>query len=163
MSRIWKPAGLKWRSHNLFVLTTVAVGLFTDLFLYGLIIPVVPFLLEYDAGIPPSQIQSYTSGMLAAYAGSTVVFSPLAGVVADRVSTRQAPFLFGLVCLLGATGLLFAGRTVVVLLVARVLQGMSCAFVWTVGLAICIETVGPENMGKTMGTVRRTFLIIIRG
>lgn len=148
-----KAAGLSWRSHSLFILTTVAVGLFTDLFLYGLIVPVLPSLLEYDAHVPASRIQSYTSGLLAVFAASTVVFSPLAGWIADSLSTRRGPFLFGLICLLGATVLFFISRTIAVLVVARVLQGVSCAFVWAVGLAICIETVGPEKMGQTIGTV----------
>lgn len=148
-----KPAGLKWRSNTIFILVTVGVGLFTDLFLYGLIVPVLPFMLLDRVGLPESQIQSHTSGLLAAYAGASVVFSPIAGVLADKVSTRQAPFLLGLSALLGATILLFVGKTVPVLVVARVLQGMSSGMVWTLGLTLCIETVGPENMGKTTGTV----------
>jgi predicted MFS family arabinose efflux permease len=40
-----------------------------------------------------------------------------------------------------------------VLMAARVLQGTSAALVWTVGLALCLETVGPENLGKTLGSV----------
>ena len=51
------------------------------------------------------------------------------------------------------TVLLFVGRDVGALLVARVLQGISSAVVWSLGLAMCIETVGPENLGKTIGTV----------
>lgn len=82
-----------------------------------------------------------------------MVFSPIAGVLADKVSTRQAPFLLGLTALLGATVLLFLGRSVEVLLVARVLQGISSAAVWSIGMAMCIETVGPNNLGKTIGTV----------
>lgn len=31
------PAGIKWRSNTLFIVSTVAVGLFTDLFLYVLV------------------------------------------------------------------------------------------------------------------------------
>lgn len=148
------PAGLKWRSNTVFILTTIGIGLFTDLFLYSLIVPVLPFMLEDRAGVPPDETQSYVSGMLAAYAGASVVCSPIAGVLADKVSTRQAPFLLGLGSLLGATVLLFVGRSVEVLLVARVLQGISSAVVWSIGMALCIETVGPENLGKTVGTVR---------
>ncbi|KAF2717535.1 MFS general substrate transporter [Polychaeton citri CBS 116435] len=62
--------------------------------------------------------------MLAAYVGCTVVSSP---------------------CLLGAAVLLFVGKTIVILVLARILQGMSCAFVWTIGLAICVETVEPDR------------------
>jgi MFS family permease len=39
------------------------------------------------------------------------------------------------------------------LALARVLQGISAAFVWTIGLALCLETVGPENLGKTIGSI----------
>ncbi|EME40753.1 hypothetical protein DOTSEDRAFT_74340 [Dothistroma septosporum NZE10] len=148
-----KPAGLQWRSNTFFIVSTVAVGLFTDLFLYGLIVPVLPFMLQDRIGLPQDQVQSHVSGLLAAYAAASVVFSPVAGVLADRVSTRQAPFLFGLAALLASTVLLFLGRSVPVLVLARVLQGISAGFVWTIGLALCLETVGPENLGKTIGSI----------
>lgn len=148
-----KPYGLQWRSNTYFIVGTVAVGLFTDLFLYGLIVPILPFMLQDRVGLPKDQVQSHVSGLLAAYAAASVVFSPIAGVLADRISTRQAPFLLGLTALLGATVLLFLGNTVPVLALARVLQGISAAFVWTIGLALCLETVGPENLGKTIGSI----------
>lgn len=66
-----KPAGLKWRSNTLFIVSTVAVGLFSDLFLYGLIVPVLPFVLQDRIGVPKDQIQSHVSGMLAAYAAAS--------------------------------------------------------------------------------------------
>ena len=91
--------------------------------------------------------------MLAAYAGASMFFSPIAGVLADTMSTRQAPFLLGLSTLLAATVLLFLGRSVEVLLAARILQGISGAVVWSVGMAMCIETVGLDNLGKSIGTV----------
>jgi MFS family permease len=148
-----KPAGLQWRSKTLFIVATVAVGLFTDLFLYGLIVPILPFMLRERVGVPEDQIQSHVSALLAAYAAASVLSSPVAGLLADRMSTRQSPFLFGLTALLAATVLLFVGKTVPVLALARVLQGISAAFVWTIGLALCLETVGPENLGKTIGSV----------
>lgn len=148
-----KPAGLQWRSNTLFIVSTVAVGLFTDLFLYGLIVPVLPSMLQDKVGVPKDKLQSNVSGLLAAYAGASVVFSPIAGIMADRMSTRQAPFLLGLLALLGATIMLFLGESLPVLVVARVLQGVSAAFVWTIGLALCLETVGPGNLGKTIGSV----------
>jgi hypothetical protein len=150
-----KPAGLRWRSNTIFIISTVAVGLFTDLFLYGLIVPVLPFMLRQRVGLPEDQIQSHVSGLLAAYAGASVLGSPLAGYLADKVSTRQSPFLGGLLALLLATILLFVGRSVAVLTIARVFQGVSAAMVWTIGLALCLETVGPENLGKTIGSVRK--------
>jgi MFS family permease len=150
----YAPAGLRWRSNTLFIVATVAAGLFTDCFLYGLVVPILPFVLHDRIGVPSRNIQSHVDGLLAAYAGAQVIFSPIAGVLADKISTRQAPFLAGLAALLAATILLFLGTTVPVLYVARILQGMSASCVWTIGLALCLETVGPDNLGKTIGTVR---------
>ena len=148
-----KPVGLDWRSNKLFIVSAVAVALFTDLFLYGLIVPVLPFMLEDRIGLPRDRVQSHVSGLLAAYAGASVAVSPFAGVLTDRISTRQAPFLLVIAALFGATVLLMLGQTIPVLIIARTLQGISAAFVWTIGLALCVETVGPENLGKTIGSV----------
>ncbi|CAD0108761.1 unnamed protein product [Aureobasidium uvarum] len=110
-------------------------------------------MLQDRVGLPENQVQSHVDGLLAAYAGASVVFSPVAGILADKTSTRQGPFLLGLTALLLATVLLFMGNNVPTLVVARLLQGCSAAFVWTIGLALCVETVGPENLGKTIGSI----------
>lgn len=148
-----KPRGLKWRSSTLFIVSTVGIGLFTDLFLYGLVVPILPFILQERVHLPDDRIQSHVSGLLAAYAGASVLSSPPAGVLADRLPTRQLPFLVGLTALLLATLLLFLGQNVAVLTVARILQGISGAVVWTIGFALLLDTVGPGNLGKTIGSV----------
>lgn len=148
-----KPIGLRWRASTFFIVATVAVGLFTDLFLYGLIVPILPFMLRDRVDVPQDKVQSYTSAMLAAYAGASVVSSLPAGWIADKSKTRQAPFLCGLAALLAATILLSVGRSMPVLITARVLQGTSSAVVWTVGLAMVLDTVGPGDLGKTIGSV----------
>ena len=140
------------RQHS-FIIATVAVGLFTDLFLYGLIVPILPFMLRDRVDLPEEKVQAYVSAMLAAYAGASVLFSLPAGIIADKVKTRQAPFLSGLAALLAATIILAFGQSIPVLMLARVLQGTSSAFVWTVGLAMLLDTVGPGDLGKTIGSV----------
>jgi MFS family permease len=52
-----------------------------------------------------------------------------------------------------AAFLLLLGTNIPVLLVARLLQGIGAAFVLTIGMAMCLETVRPENLGKTIGSV----------
>ena len=37
------------------------------------------------------------------------------------------------------------------LIAARILQGCSATTVWVVGLALLVETVGPEHVGRAMG------------
>ncbi|KAH9904487.1 MFS general substrate transporter [Xylariomycetidae sp. FL2044] len=148
-----RPWALKWRSNTLFIISTVAIGLFTDLFLYGLVVPVLPFMLRDRLSIPEDEIQSYVSNLLAAYAGASVVSSVPAGWIADKTNSRQAPFLSGLVALLAATIMLALGQSIAVLVVARVLQGISAAVVWTIGLAMVLDTVGPQNLGKVVGSI----------
>ncbi|KAF2496734.1 MFS general substrate transporter [Lophium mytilinum] len=148
------PIGLKWRSNTAFIVTTVGVGMFTDMFLYGLIVPVLPFMLEDRVHTSPAQIQSIVSAMLAAYAAAAMVASPFAGVLADKMSSsRQLPFLCGLATLALATVLLAVGQTIPVLAIARCLQGASSGIVWTVGLALLVETVGPKKLGQSIGTI----------
>lgn len=150
------PWALRWRSNTFFIIATVAVGLFTDLFLYGLVVPVLPFMLKSRLSIPGDQIQSYVSNLLAAFAGASVVSSVPAGWIADRTNSRQLPFLSGLSALLAATIMLALGRSIAVLVVARILQGISAAVVWTIGLAMVLDTVGSQNLGKVIGSVSYT-------
>ncbi|KAH7088920.1 major facilitator superfamily domain-containing protein [Paraphoma chrysanthemicola] len=148
------PRGLKWRASTYFIVFTVGMGAFTDLFLYGLIVPVLPYMLKDRVNLPDSEIQSTVSNLLAIYAAASVATSPIAGILADKCSnSRKLPFVLGLVMLVLATVLLAVGQTVPVLALARFLQGASAGVVWTIGLAIIIETVGQENLGTTMGTI----------
>ncbi|KAK2606332.1 hypothetical protein QQS21_003263 [Conoideocrella luteorostrata] len=145
--------GNHWRSKPIFTLATVTVCLFTDLFLYGLVIPVLPFLLRDRLHIPQNDVQSYTSGLLAAYSGASVLFSIPAGWAADKIGARKPPFMAGLVFLAVGTVLFAMGRSFALLLIARVLQGAAAAVVWTVGLATVQDTVGPAKMGQAVGTI----------
>ncbi|KAH6665015.1 MFS transporter-like protein [Halenospora varia] len=147
------PILLKFRSSTPLILSTVAIALFTDLFLYGIIVPILPFVLEDRIGIPQEEVQKYTSILLAVYAGASVLFSLPAGIIADKLSARQVPFLLGLVSLLGSTVMLSVGRSIAWLVMARVLQGISAATVWTVGLALVLDTVGSEKLGVTIGSI----------
>jgi MFS family permease len=147
------PWGLRWRSHAVFIIATVGMGIFTDLFLYGIIVPILPFMLRDRIHLPPSEIQSRIDYLLATYASGSVLFSPISGYLADKLSSRQMPFLLGLFALFAATLIFALGESLWVLYVARLLQGTSAAVVWTVGMAMVLETVGAPNLGKALGSV----------
>lgn len=49
--------------------------------------------------------------------------------------------------------MLCAGTSIAILIVARVLQGLSTAFVWVVAMALLVDTVDPAHIGKDMGYV----------
>ena len=49
--------------------------------------------------------------------------------------------------------MLCLGRSIAVLAVGRLLQGLSAAVVWTVGLALLVDTVGPADIAQMLGYV----------
>lgn len=147
------PLFLRFRSSKTFIIITVATAVFTDIFLYGIIVPVVPFALTSRAGIPPDRVQTWISILLAVYGAALLVTSPLCGWLADRSSSRRLPLMVGLLALAGSTVMLCVGSSIAVLAVGRVLQGMSAAVVWVVGLALMVDTVGGDDIGQAMGYV----------
>lgn len=147
-----RPVLLAARSSTIFIAATVCLAIFTDIFLYGLIVPVVPFALTVQVGTPESEAQRWTAILLACYSGALFLGAPVAGFYADRTSSRRGPLLVGLVALAGSTLLLCLGKTIALLVVGRIAQGLSAAVVWSVGLALLADTVG-DNIGVAMGWV----------
>ncbi|KAH6683125.1 MFS transporter-like protein [Halenospora varia] len=147
------PYLLHVRSSKFFILFTICLAVFTDIFLYGIIVPVIPFALSSRAGVQESDVQKYVSILLAVYGAALLVGSPLAGWYADRSSSRRLPLLLGLVALGGSTVMLCLARSVALLVVGRLLQGLAAAIVWTVGTALLVDTVGQTEIGQTLGYV----------
>jgi MFS family permease len=75
------------------------------------------------------------------------------GYFADRGTSRQIPFIIGLLALGSSTIMFWVARTVLCLVIARVLQGLSAAVVWTVGMALVVDTVGKDQVGAAMGYI----------
>ncbi|KAL8702393.1 MAG: hypothetical protein Q9201_004438 [Fulgogasparrea decipioides] len=76
----------------------------------------------------------------------------ICGWVADRTSNRSVTFYTGLLILLAATILFGLAKASWILLISRLCQGLSAAIVYTVGLALLVDTVGRDNIGQWMGT-----------
>jgi len=62
------------------------------------------------------------------------------------------PFYIGLLVLAGATASFGLATSVWVLIFSRILQGLSSAIVYTVGLALIVDTVDREEVGQWIGT-----------
>ena len=99
------------------------------MFLYGIIVPVIPFALQSRSDVKQDKVQYWVSVLIAIYGASLLAFSPVCGWLADRGSSRRSPLLFGLFALLGSTVLLQLGNSIDVLIAGRVLQGASAAVV----------------------------------
>lgn len=61
--------------------------------------------------------------------------------------------LFGLVLLLATSLILCFSASIPMLLVGRIFQGMSAAIVWSVGLALVVDTVDSQHIGQAMGWI----------
>jgi len=121
--------------------------LFTDTLLYYLLVPLLPAYARLYG------LDQMGLGLLfGSYAAALLVGTfPLSRLV-DRVGRRE-PMLVGLLGLF-ATTLLFAfARTYPLLILARVLQGLSATATWTAGMALLADHFPREVRGRAMGTV----------
>ncbi|KAJ5310656.1 uncharacterized protein N7443_003117 [Penicillium atrosanguineum] len=161
----------KFRSSETFIVLVVSIAIFTDVFIYGMIVPIIPVALVERAGTRPEDgmayqfypcpcnaanqasitAQSWVSILLAVYGGSLLLGSPLFGYFADNCRMRRLPFVVGLIALGASTTLFVLASSMTVLIIARGLQGLSAAAVWVVGLAIVADNVPPERVGEAMG------------
>lgn len=123
------PYLLQYRSSEAFIIATIALAIFTDMFLYALIVPVVPFAIETRSHVDASKVQYWVSVLIAIYAAALLFFSPVCGWLADRSTSRRSPLIVGLFALLGATILLDIGSSIGIMIAGRILQGTSAAVV----------------------------------
>ena len=152
-----RPLLLNIRSSPKFIVLAVCVAVFTDVFLYAVIVPVIPFALTSRVGLLQSQVQHWVSILLAIYGGALLISGPIFGILADRIKSRQLPLLAGLVVLLGSTVMFALGTSLSVLVAARILQGASAGVVWTVALALLSDTVGKESSAQALGFVAAAY------
>lgn len=128
-------------------LVVVGLALFTDTLLYALLPPILP---RYAEAFGLSQLE--LGGLFGSYAAALLVSTFPLGTLVDRVG-RRGPFLWGLLGL-AATTLLFAfSQTYVLLVGARILQGVAAAATWVAGMALLADHFPPDQRGRAMSTV----------
>ncbi len=77
--------------------------LLTELFLYGFIVPILPYMLQTRIGVKKRETQSITSNLLGIFAGIQILMAPVIGILADRTPRRKTLLLFGLCVALSGT------------------------------------------------------------
>lgn len=138
------------RGSTFMIVLTITLAVFTDVFTYSIVVPVVPYAFVERMGVSTDSVQSQVTLALAVYSAGLVVGSTVFGLVTDRLKQRQALMVGGLTIVLAATLVLCLTKTVWLYMVGRVLQGLSAAVVWTVGMAIIADTSEPENLAYLM-------------
>ncbi|KAF8856005.1 MFS general substrate transporter [Acephala macrosclerotiorum] len=148
--KVLGPYAYALRSSNAFVILVVSAATFTDTFLYDLILPIIPNILQDKLGIPIAEVTTWVSILQGTF-GATFLFTPmLLGIYGSRDDSKRGPFLAGLVVLAIATLLFFLGTHISILIIARLLQGASSAFIWTSGIDFLNSRVGSEAAGHAM-------------
>ncbi|KAJ5890226.1 hypothetical protein N7504_011036 [Penicillium tannophilum] len=140
----------EWRSSSTFMLVALCFALFTDTFVYGIIIPILPFLLIGHGNVGSEDVQQWTSVLLASYGVTLLLGAPTIGYLCKNFRIHKATLVGGSIAMTLATVLFISAGNVWVFLVARVCQGLSGAVVGVLGLSMIAETSSPERLGSRM-------------
>lgn len=142
------PAWLHLRSSTRFICFTAFIATFTDGFLYGSIVPVLPFSLIDRSGVSEDDVQMWLSIFLMTFGLTMTIGAPIAGWAANAVSSRKVPFLAGLGVAFVATLLFYLGHAPWVLVIARAFQGLSAPLINTTALALVADSVDRDRIGS---------------
>ncbi len=123
----------------------VSAAIFTDMMVYSLVIPVLP---SYATSLGADEL---TIGVIfGAFSLALLMFSIPIGLLSDRTGRRPI-MVIGMLTLAAATVVFALSSNIYVLIIARIIQGMSGAATWSAGLALLADTYGPEERGEKLG------------
>lgn len=145
-----RPWAVKFRSSEGFCTFVVWGSIFTDLLVYSIIVPVIPFRLEQLGYEHPSAM---TGWLLVAYALGLVCATPPLAFLAERYWSRRLPLIVSILVLAGSQVLYMEAPYYWLMCFARVLQGISSAGVWVVSFSLLCDTVAEERIGRQLGIV----------
>lgn len=143
-----QPWGSKWRSSYWFVTFVVWLGVATDLVVYSMVIPVVPFQLEK---LGYKDVASLTGWLLFAYSGGLAIATIPVAVWSEKYDARKLPLVAGVFILIGSQIMFMEAPAYWVMCLARALQGIGSTMVWVVGLALLCDEAPPELVGRQLG------------
>ena len=135
----------------LFVLVCVALQMVA----FGIIIPVIPDLLEELTDLPASEAVRWGGQLTATFAVFNFLFGPLLGNLSDRFGRR--PVLLASVATLALDFFIMGmAQTVGILFLGRAMAGMSSATFSTAN-AYVADTTAEEDRGKAFGMIGASF------
>ncbi|CAO3677707.1 unnamed protein product [Rhizopus stolonifer] len=144
-----------YRSCPTFVFLTAATGLFTSTFIHSILFPLAPFIVARVRHLDNTsniELTSRDTGLLVAlYAVGLLVGSPLFGWLGDKIKQRRIPMLLGTGASISANILFMFSLNYPMLLIARLMQGVSNACVWTMCLCLIADNWPKEQLGSQMG------------
>lgn len=135
--------------------TFVLITVFLDMVGFGLIMPVLPKLIEDVGHVGLGQAAIIGGWMFAAFSLSQFVFAPLMGNLADRYGRR--PLLLLAIAGLGMDFILMAlAPSLIWLFVGRIAAGI-CGSSWIIASAFIADVTTPDNRAKAYGIMGAAF------
>jgi DHA1 family tetracycline resistance protein-like MFS transporter len=146
-----EPVPVKRKAALGFIFATLLI----DVMGFGIIIPVLPKLIEHLINGDISEAANYAKWLTAAYAGMQFLFSPLIGNLSDKFGRRPV-----LLCSLLGFGVdyLFSAfaPTIGWLFIGRIVAGITGAS-FTTGSAYIADISTPENRAANFGMIGVAF------
>ncbi|EGC40530.1 hypothetical protein DICPUDRAFT_73858 [Dictyostelium purpureum] len=130
------------------LLIAISFALFTDMVCYGIILPIIPLVMEKEY----HKSQVTTGFLFSMFSLGCLIGTPIFGIASDRVG-RKIPFIIGMIMLALSTILFAYGHFLVVLFLARFVQGLSSAAAWVIGLSMIADIFPNDQFGTASGTV----------
>lgn len=138
---------------NAFLFVVVAVIL--NMISFGIIMPVMPALLEDITGLQAEQSVAYGGWLAMTFAIANFFAMPILGGLSDRYGRR--PVLLASIAMLGIDLLIMGlAPTLAVLFVGRFLGGMFSA-TYSVANAYIADVTEPEDRGRAFGMMGAAF------
>lgn len=155
MTDVAPPTPAKPSPASRHAVTFVLITVFLDMVGFGIILPVLPKLIETVGKVDIAHAAVIGGWMFAAFSLAQFVFAPLMGNLADRFGRR--PLLLLAIFGLGLDFILMAlAPTLAWLFAGRIIAGI-CGASWIIASAYIADATAPEERAKAFGRMGAAF------
>ncbi|KAJ3403395.1 hypothetical protein HDU80_004212 [Chytriomyces hyalinus] len=139
------------RTSKHFAVAVVTLGIFTDITIYSIIIPIVPFILE-----ELHEAESWVGILLAIYGLGVIIGSLGFGMLVTKKLMSKKFVMLGSLVMVWLSILFFAlSKSIWMLAAARLCQGFASTGVWIMGFALVADYYDNDqsNLGVVMSII----------
>lgn len=152
----------KLRQSPALTLAVCSLAMFSDMLIYGIIVPILPSIL-YDIGLgnPDNKESDGNAGRLGLLVGiyslGLLVTTPIFVYLSTKsdgsqpINAMKFPMIVGLAFAIFSTLMFAYSNSFTLLAIARFLQGGSGGCTWTLALSLLSQVYPPNSLGWSMG------------